>query len=116
MTFTTFVGKMKKLSFCKSPLFCVFLLCCWSIFHGQNAPSAVDSLLAETISGHDTLKVQAYTELCRLLHTTNTERAIEFGVQPSILAATISDSNGEAVARQTLANAYIISGNYGEAG
>jgi tetratricopeptide (TPR) repeat protein/serine phosphatase RsbU (regulator of sigma subunit) len=106
---------MKTPSFRRPLLLCAFLLSCWSSVHGQNPTSAVDSLMAVTTSGHDTLKVQAYTELCRLLRTTSTEQAIEFGVKARNLAATINDRNGEAIGRQTLANAYIISGNYGKA-
>lgn len=106
---------MKTRPFQRHLLFCALLLGCLGHVNAQHPTSSVDSLMAVTTSGHDTLKVQAYTELCRLLRTTSTEQAIEFGVKARNLAATISDRNGEAMGRQTLANAYIIAGNYGKA-
>ncbi len=79
------------------------------------ADAAVDSLMRVTVSAHDTSKADALIELCRVLRTTDTERAMRLGQNGRDLAASINDRERESMARQTLANALIIAGNYGEA-
>ncbi len=79
------------------------------------ADAAVDSLMRVTVSAHDTSKADALIELCRVLRTTDTERAMRLGQKGRDLAASINDRERESMARQTLANALIIAGNYGEA-
>lgn len=74
--------------------------------------TVVDSLISLTATAHDTVKVQAHVELCRILRPMDTERAVEHGELATALAFRTGDTEGEAMGRQTLANAYIVSGNY----
>ncbi|MCF8256686.1 MAG: tetratricopeptide repeat protein [Flavobacteriales bacterium] len=103
---------MRRISVYPLLIQCVLLI---AFIHVGFAQTALDSLVVATSEGHDTSRVQAYAELCRQLRNTDTERAIAYGEQGCALAASIQDANGEAVGRQTLANAFIIAGNYGQA-
>jgi serine phosphatase RsbU (regulator of sigma subunit) len=100
-----------KLSFALG-LFCLVLP---QIAVAQDKNPELDSLLRITAIGHDTSKVEAYSELCRLLRTTDTERSIRYGEQGISLALKVQYTEGEAMCRQSLGNAFIISSAYAKA-
>jgi serine phosphatase RsbU (regulator of sigma subunit) len=81
----------------------------------QSKDATLDSLLRVTATARDTSKVRAYSELCRILRTTDTERSIRYGLQGVALAVKAADTDGEAICRQSLGNAYIISSAYAKA-
>jgi serine phosphatase RsbU (regulator of sigma subunit) len=95
----------------------VWLMCTCAEVGAQDGggDAAVDSLMSVTVSAHDSSKADAFIELCRLLRTIDTERAIGLGQKGRDLAASINDRERESMARQTLANALIIAGDYGQA-
>jgi serine phosphatase RsbU (regulator of sigma subunit) len=96
-------------------LVCVALCIVHSDVAAQGKAAEIDSLIIITKSGRDTSKVRAYSELCRLFRSSDTERAIAFGQLGSALAVKIGFKDGEAVCRQSLANALIVSSAYAKA-
>lgn len=115
MTFSIFAAPMRPLKPSLVFTACFLWGCTALSAQGVQADSAVDSLMKVTLSARDTSRADAFIELCRLLRATGTERAIELGQKGRDLAASIGDSERESMARQTLANALIIAGSYGQA-
>lgn len=97
-----------------SRLFVLLLLLLFSM-HGLGQSAAVDSLMKLSVNATDTVRVAALTELCRILRSSDPVRAIELGDRGCALAGQIGDLEAEAICRQTLANAYIVAGQYVDA-